>query len=684
MIFYDDEIIYFVKESKLIHYKLKVNHASHEDANLMEQDKLNIMEKETELEDLFVSQQSEKMQVIERNTAEKYLDQIDEYDYESDITSITKIEYKLAIGLINGELFFDKQKVLSLDFAITALHYNAPFFVIGSASGQIQIYSQGKLCFEHWHISPINQVAFIDKLYLHDKSNRLIIIEPEINNITGNNPLELTQSKNVTNTQKTKQEQYDNLNMPFKLFNQYFFIADNNILYAKTVNNFSSIIELNNQIVDFCFNTNGGILFLLEATRIKIINFYNYELIREIMVFNCENGKIFYANNILFYSNYELNLIKNILSDEEQNIKPKKILLEENRFYISKSKELPESDSEDKELLDLFTTKPRKRKIYDYSDELDEIYKEVSVEDKNKKFNEKNNENDYYMSDLNKKTEYKELYNPEIIQEEDVRLLCYNEYGFLICKQDVSINLMELVYHDSSIPSKIIHCKNMSDKGAFDNIGMLISTDTLISYYENEKKWEKDISEFPDLHGKKIKFLRLCNYLYIIVETIYSYESLIILYRNSRLKCIIDLPPVSMFQVKNNILLILSRCILHVYDKEEYKRIETCGKVNFITVDTNKSIYYANEQFLYKIDNRLSKRILKCANKHILCLLNKNLIILNKLLPVPDVEYLKVDDINEYDEDIEFKSITENVQKSYERFENVPKKVRKYNPLQKK
>lgn len=661
MLILKENLLYFSIHQKLLTYKLE-------------------LESTTE---------KKEMSDLDRVKAELYGDdsclvKVDEYEYSHKITAMISMKHKLIIGTEKGYVFFDKQHVIALDAQISALFFNDPFFIVATTAGLLQIYNKKHLCFQFWHRSPINQVTFTNVIYIQDGSNRLVLIEPVLSTgpllPSASGDAFRSDTRTVSN-QKKKEEQFDNLNYPFKVHDKCIFITDDSVLYAKTANNFSSLLKLDGKVEDFTFSTNGGILFILEERKIKVIDFNTRDILREIRVFNCKSGKILYFKNALLYSNEKLNLIRDVLSVEEQKAKMKEIVLEENRFYVRKRVETFISDSEDEDLKNLF--KYKERKDEEFSDEGVSAEKEDFAENYDTTAEKKD-----YLENYDTITTKKEVGVESLarvagsIQEGSVILLSYNETGFLLCKQDVSVNLIELVFHDHMISNKVIHCRNKSTMGSFDQKGVLLGTETLLTYYEDEKEWDLDISTIQGLTNKKIKLLRISRLLYVLVENI-SHDSMVVLHRNGTTKDIYDLPQADTFVVKNEMLLVLASNRLLIFDEESSCVCDLIGQVNFLTIGAERQIYYANANYIYKLDRFLSRRLLTHANKTILCFHDDNFIVLNKLVPVPDVEYLKVEEKAEPKIPCEDTKQERMSQSSYNRFENVPKRTRKYNPLQK-
>ncbi|ELQ76980.1 hypothetical protein THOM_0007 [Trachipleistophora hominis] len=624
MLILKDGLLYFSKHQMLLTYNLDFTTATKNENELSELEKVR----------------------NELYGDEKYLVKIDEYEYPSSITALISYKNRLVVGTAAGKLFFDRKQVLSVDASISALFFNDPFLIIATSAGLIQIYNNKRICFQYWHRSPINQIAFTNLIYLHDGNNRLVVIDPVLSlsgskpclgdSDTSNDEALTDKTRRTASGQKKNEELFDNLNMPFHFHNKYLFISDDNILYAKTVNNFSSLLKLEEKVVDFTFSTNGGILFLLEESKIKIVDFCEQEVIREIRIYRCDAGRILYHNNSLLYGKDKLNVVKDVLDSVEQAKKMKEIILQENRFYVHRKVENVCSSSEDEELKDLFAQRKGRE-----SEKLNE-----SVDYEPSADGEYDEQHGVSTAEISKQAEAVRedvVWTPGRVQENDIILLCYNETGFLLCKQDVSVNLIELVFHDHMISNKIIHCKLKNDKGCFDANGVLLSTTTTLTYYEDTKKWELDISTVVGFKGKKIKFLGISGYLYVVVENT-TYDSLVVLCKEGRIRDVYDIPRASTFVVKHGVILVLSKNQLFVYSDGQVKAIELIGAINFLGIDAQRQIYYANAEYIYRLENSMSKRVLKYTNKTVLCYYDNMFIVLNKLFPVPDVEYLRVEE----------------------------------------
>lgn len=663
MLAVEDGLLYFSKNQMLVTYRLDFTTSAKKEEEMSELEKVR----------------------NELYGDEKYLVKVDEYEYSSTITAMVLLKHKLVIGTAEGKLFFNQSQVLALDAQISALFYNEPFLVIATNAGLIQIYSNKHICFQYWHRSPVNQIAFTNLIYVHDGNSRLVVIDPvlslsklqrNLGDASGqNDELCIDKTHGAVSGQKKREEQFDNLNFPFHFFDKYLFISDDNILYTKTVNNFSSLIKLDEKIVDFTFSTNGGILFLLEEGRIKIVDFCEQEVIREIRIYRGDAGRILYHNNALLYGKDKLNIIKDVLDTAEQAKKMKEIVLQENRFYVRRKTENVPSSSEDEELRDLFHKQERRNtdKRGEHAND------EISAEEE---YGEEHAMNDTASDRQVVVTKESHVWTSGRVHENNVILLSYNETGFLLCKQDVSVNLIELVFHDHMISNKIIHCKLKSDKGCFDADGVLLSTQTILTYHEDTKKWELDISAVEGLKGKKIKFLGLSEHVYVVVEST-AYDSLIVLCKEGKIRDVYDLPRANTFVVKHGVILIVSSNQLFIYGDKHVRTVDLIGAVNFLCVDSRKRIYYANSEYIYRLENSMSKRLIQYTNKTILCYHDNTFIVLNKLFPVPDVEYLRVEEKTENEIRKEPKTTYSNAQENHNRFENVPKRVRKYNPLQK-
>lgn len=655
--------ILFSCETKLVTYEINF------------EEKQQLKHQTTELERI-------KLELHEHS---KYMQKVDTYEYPSVITAMVCMKHKLVVGTNDGSLFFDRKHVVTFDAQISALFYSEPFLVLATSAGLIQIYKDKRICFKHWHRAPVNQIFFTNIIYLHDGSNRLVIMKPYLHlsileqalpeTSAQHKAADLHSRKNATEGSVEHEELFDNLKHPFKVFNNYIFIADDCFLYVKTANNFVSYLKLDNEVVDFAFSYNGGIMFLMEKHKIKIVDFNAKKVLREIRILSCTGGRLLFINNSLVYSNHQLNLIKDVLNFEEQEKKMKELILQEDYFYVRKSREEVVQSSDDEELKELFYSVESTKENRRNNDAADS----VSSSKPDQKTPE---DNSIVGPEEPKNISNDKICIPGKIQENNVILLCYNEIGFLMCKQDDLVNLIELIFHDRMISKKIIHCKIKCDRGCFDLHSVFLSTNKTIAYYEDAFKWQMDISTIDGCNDGKIKFLAIAKHLYVVIENS-THDSLVIMCRNGDVREIYDLPRTTAFIVKNEVILYVSESKLFICEEKSIKHVQLVGPVNFLTIDANKNIYYANNMYIYKVCHYMSKRLLKHANKLIICYYEGRFISLNKLLPTPDVEYLKVE---EKKCNVEEPVSENNFQKQsvYDRFANVPKKTKKYNPLKDK
>lgn len=708
MILIDANILYYCQQNKLIKYEIL------ESVSLSESENKSLENvKDTSLSNLsalFESQDNENKEILDADLV-NWIKKIDTKEFENKITAISKMNSKIAIGLSSGHLYFGEKLVIQYDSSVTCLNFTFPFLSLATSSGLIQIYNGSRLIYQHNHTSVVNQIFFKNVIYCHDGNNNLVIITPDKKNPKINEDGHQKKNKSHFNEKK---EQFDNLNAPF-VFSKYLFISDENILYAKTKNNFSSILNLERPIIDFCFSDNGGILFILEQMKIKIIDFITYNVIKEIGCFSTEDSKIQFKNNSLFFTNKRLNVIKNILSQFELDLKPKEIVLEENKFFINREKEeLDVTGEQDNELVELFNTKKEnskiKNRIYSDSDEFEKRphsdYEENDVLNlesrtiKNRTYiHSDDEENDFINSETKKiknrpYRDYDELENnftdsenkiknkiaKNIVKEGNVELMRYNEHGFVLLKQG-SVSLYEVIFHDNSRRGFTVHYNEKSNICDFSKFGLVISTEKKISFYEKGvHKWSKEIDKIIETDGK-IKIVRIEKNIHILVENDIL-DILIEMDLHGQVKSIFDIEPANMVEKKGKYLLILNGNKLSIILNNQFKIVNLIGNVNFLHIEKDE-IFYANDIFLYKIFGNISKRIYKLESKRILTIIYENIVILNKLLPSPDVEYVKIeenkDEIAEIMETDDLLLDDEPVS----RFSNVPKKIKKFNPLQK-
>ncbi|KRH94260.1 hypothetical protein M153_317000710 [Pseudoloma neurophilia] len=708
------------------------------------------------LSGLFESQEKSTCQIFDTVNSASFK-KISENDYDSDITAITKVGSKLAVGTFSGDLYFDNNKIASLGLAITSLSSDQSYFLLGTDSGVIQLYENGHIIYKHTHTSPINQVYFSanKEIYVHDKMSRLVIIKP---NLSGNNKKD-SKGREIFTEEKN---QYDNLEKPF-VFYKHLFIADKKVLYAKTKNNFSSLINLKEEIIDFCFSETGGILFILEKFTIKVIDFYSYKMIREIDIRTDENGKISFYNNVIFFTNERLNAIPNVLNRNELFHEPRRIVFEENKHIIRINPELPESDDQVADYaVELFNKQPKAPTRVVYSDdESDAVETAIPQPPSRQTTTRYQVSDDYNLDDLHSddlpipptnararvfdigpretnildfssdedyvsEKEPKAVFKPQIkpgvtfygdvnqpgtisqtqpfksyiIAEGNIKLLRYNDIGFILLKKG-SVALFEFIFHDSMRSSFTINCKNHSRIADFSDHGAVLCSDEHISLYEESyKKWTKTITQLlsenlptttvlsnlkksDDKDAQKHigivpKAVRITNLIYLLLSD-HTNDTLLVLYKSGKVKNIFDIPSVNMFEVQNDIFCFLQKSQLTIHKKDDIKTLSLNGPVNFLHIEENQ-IYYGNSQYLYKMTNNMSERIFKIEKRCILTIIKNNIVILNNLLPVPDVEFLRIETSQDEQEESLLKNETQTAEPILQ-FDHLPKKVRKFNPF---